>query len=119
MYCRASAASDRAFFHQACAFAVGHQFVILIEGFMVKNNDAICGPGFAFPRFHDRRAGTNAVTVIDGLREIHVSHGKIADRGAQRRISNRNTDHHPKRKDAVDQGLAKFGIFSGPVKINM
>ena len=96
----------------------GDQFIILIIGAVDKGDDALGRAGFTGARISDFCGDMDCITVKNRMGEFSVAHAEIADRGAERRITNRNSDHQAEGEDGVDQRLAEFCIF-GKFVINM
>lgn len=80
--------------HQRDPLAGRNFQIVLIKAAMNKRDDASIGLAAAFPHFHHFGLHANCIAVEKRLWKSHFVPAEIGDRGAKRRVSNRNSDHH-------------------------
>src|ERR1700733_2684246 len=101
------------------AAAFGDQLVVLIEGAMMKLDNAGAWPRFRFALADDLGRAMHGVALEQRVGEFDVGHAEIRDGSADRHVGNLDADHKSEREQRVHQRLAPFGLLFTEVPVDM
>src|SRR5450830_1638400 len=104
---------------EGLAVAFGHQRAVLLEGLVMKFNDAGAGARFRRALAHDLRAAVDGVALEQRIGKFHVGHAEIGNRGADRHVGNLDANHQPEREQRIHQRLAPLGLGLAKVAVDM
>ena len=82
--------------HESRAFANSYNFFIVIDGGVLKFNNACIGPRFALAFGQDGRYHMQGVASKNGFGKPYIRHAQVANRGAHGGVVHAYTDHQTK-----------------------